>query len=108
MNSRQETLLALQAELKQKIDNIDQDLHSRKTSAKFDEQVVDRQNDDVLLSLKNRAKHELAQIERALLKIENNEYGHCEKCHGAISAERLDAIPFTALCKTCAATRYDR
>jgi DnaK suppressor protein len=102
MNNRKEKLLALQAELKHKIEKIEQDLHSRKTSAKFDEQVVDRQNDDVLLSLKNQAQTELAQIDRALIKIENNEYGSCEKCHSAISAERLDALPFAALCKACA------
>jgi DnaK suppressor protein len=37
-----------------------------------------------------------------LLKIERDVYGTCEKCHSAISAERLDAIPFTAYCKNCA------
>jgi DnaK suppressor protein len=102
MNNRKEKLLALQAELKHKIEKIDHDLHSRKTSAKFAEQVVERQNDDVLLSLKNQAQLELAQIDRALLKIANNEYGTCEKCHTAISAARLDALPYATLCKTCA------
>lgn len=102
MNNRKQTLLALQTELKQKIDKIDKDLHNRKTSAKFDEQVVDRQNDDVLLNLKNQAQYELQQIERALLKIDNQEYGACEKCHEPISPERLDAIPYAALCKNCA------
>lgn len=102
MTDKKEQLLALQAILQQKIEKIDNDLHNRKTSAKFDEQVVDRQNDDVLQSLKNQAQLELAQVERALIKINHNEYGICEKCHTAISAERLDAIPFTTLCKACA------
>jgi DnaK suppressor protein len=102
MNSRKDKLLVIKEELTQRVEKIDKDLHSRKTSEKFDEQVVDRQNDDVLLNLKNRSQLELEMIADALLKIENKAYGICEKCQGTISAERLDAIPYAAQCKDCA------
>lgn len=96
-------LLDLQTELKQRIDKITQDLSHRQTSQKFSEQVVERHNDDVLYNLKAEAEAELVQIDKALLKLERNIYGQCEKCHQAISAERLTALPYTAFCKDCAA-----
>lgn len=98
----QDKLLALKEELSVRIEKIEADLHSRKTSSKFSEQVVEHQNDDVLLNLKSEAEEELAHIDRALLKIERDLYGSCEKCHAEISAERLNAVPFAELCKDCA------
>jgi DnaK suppressor protein len=102
MHNNKEQLLALQKVFNNRIVKIDKDLHSRLSSAKFSEQAVDHQNDDVILNLKNEAQQELEQVNHALLKIERDVYGTCEKCHSAISAERLDAIPFTAYCKNCA------
>lgn len=40
-------------------------------------------------------------IEDALERIENGTYGQCEQCGKAIGAERLDAVPETALCIDC-------
>lgn len=102
MSSSKEKLLALKAELSQRLEKIDKDLHSREASAKFSEQAVQRQNDGVLLNLKNEAQYELEQIEHALIRIENDEYGTCEKCHNPISSERLDAIPYASQCSDCA------
>jgi DnaK suppressor protein len=102
MHNNKEQLLALQKVFNNRIVKIDKDLHSRLSSAKFSEQAVDHQNDDVILNLKNEAQQELEQVNHALLKIERDVYGTCEKCHSVISTERLDAIPFTAYCKNCA------
>lgn len=101
MVNRLEKMLTLKDELSGRIAKIDKELHNRSTSGKFSEQVVDRQNDDVLLNLKSEAEQELEQINHALIKIENSVYGICEKCHGKISPERLDAIPFAANCRDC-------
>ena len=102
MSEIKQKLLTLQTELKQRVEQISADLSHRQTSPKFSEQVVDRQNDDVLLNLKAEAEEELAQIEKALLKLERDVYGQCEKCNQAISTERLAALPYTAYCKQCA------
>jgi len=102
MSEIKQKLLTLQTELKQRVEQISADLSHRQTSPKFSEQVVDRQNDDVLLNLKAEAEEELAQIEKALQKIARNSYGQCETCQQAISEERLTALPFTAYCKHCA------
>lgn len=103
MTDFKQKLLSLQQELSERVAKIDNDLHSRRTSSKFSDQVVDRQNDDVLLNLKEEAQQELEQINLALVKVENNRYGICEKCHEDISADRLNAVPFAARCKQCAA-----
>jgi DnaK suppressor protein len=47
----------------------------------------------------------LAQIERALVKIDEDTYGICDECGGPISEERLDARPATACCVECSARR---
>lgn len=101
-NEPKARLLDLQTELEQRIEKITQDLSHRHTSQKFSEQVVERHNDDVLYNLKAEAEAELALIDKALLKLERNLYGQCEKCHQAISAERLAALPYTDCCKNCA------
>ena len=102
MKSRKDSLVNLQAELQHRISSIDEDIHSRDTSHKFSEQALERQNDDVLLNLKEEAQQELRQVEQALLKIKNNQYGNCAQCHKPISDKRLDAIPFASLCQHCA------
>jgi len=102
MSDLKEKLLSLKAEFSTRVEKIDADLSSRKTSHNFSEQSVDQQNDGVLYNLKNEAEEELELIEHALLKIERNLYGKCETCHEEIGNERLEALPFTAYCKTCA------
>lgn len=101
MIDSKEALLALQQELNTRVAQIDKHLHSQMSSPKFSEQAVERQNDDVLLNLRNEAEQKLEQIEHALIKLGNGVYGVCEKCHNKISAERLNAIPFATHCKQC-------
>jgi len=51
----------------------------------------------VEFSLENR----LRDINLALGKIKNGEYGICEKCKKSISKERIEAIPEARLCSKC-------
>lgn len=53
-------------------------------------------------ALKDNEKNILRQIEDALQKIENGNYGICENCGEPIEEERLEAIPYTTLCSSCA------
>lgn len=102
MSDTKQKLLTLQAELSNRIAKIDKDFQNRKTSTKFSEQVTQGQNDAVLLNLKNEAQFELEQIQRALVKLQNDEYGLCEKCHSDIGEARLEAVPFASTCQKCA------
>ncbi|MBO0730168.1 MAG: TraR/DksA C4-type zinc finger protein [Acidimicrobiaceae bacterium] len=59
---------------------------------------VDREM-DLILSAQARAA--IAEIDRALAKIEAGTYGACEQCGQAIPEARLEALPHAALCVSC-------
>ncbi len=58
----------------------------------MDEQIAIAGNEEYLLE----------QVEAALERVEQGTFGICENCGGEIDPERLDAIPYTALCIGCA------
>lgn len=60
--------------------------------------TLDREID---LSLEENARAALAQIERALDRLENGSYGRCEKCGKPIGAARLREAPSATLCVDC-------
>ncbi|MFM8267119.1 MAG: TraR/DksA family transcriptional regulator [Ilumatobacteraceae bacterium] len=45
---------------------------------------------------------QLAAVEAALARLDDGTYGSCEKCGGAIGAERLEAMPWARHCISCA------
>lgn len=52
--------------------------------------------------LDGRAKAEIEEIDRALLKLGTEQYGRCEQCGKAIPQSRLEAVPAAAKCIGCA------
>lgn len=42
------------------------------------------------------------RVERALAKLAEGSYGICDSCGAPIDARRLDAVPESVLCVTCA------
>lgn len=53
-------------------------------------------------SLVSHERYVLDEINEALEKISDGSYGICENCHKKIDKERLDIIPETTLCASCA------
>lgn len=53
-------------------------------------------------ALKENEEHILNQIEDALKKMQDGSYGICNHCHKPIEEDRLEALPYTALCAKCA------
>jgi DnaK suppressor protein len=47
----------------------------------------------------------LADVNRALAKLEEESYGLCDKCGRDIAQERLEILPWAGLCVTCATGR---
>ena len=47
----------------------------------------------------------VAQIDRALEKLDEGTYGVCDVCGTEIPEERLEAIPATSLCVQCSTDR---
>lgn len=68
----------------------------------FEEQAVERQNEEVLDALDSAARRELVQIERALERMERGEYAVCAVCGDPIPLPRLRAVPYTDRCVDCA------
>ena len=82
--------------------------HSSGLEADFEEQAVQRENDDVLASLDDKIRLELLQIESAISRLDNAEYGICETCHKPIVEKRLDALPYATVCVGCQAEAATR
>jgi len=49
-------------------------------------------------SILEQVEAELADVERALRRLDDGSYGHCEACGSAIHDERLAAQPATRFC----------
>ena len=58
-------------------------------------ETFDRERD---FSILEQVEAELADVERALQKLDDGTYGTCEACGEAIEAERLEAVPAARFC----------
>ena len=91
-------------ELRAKLSEIEHQL-DEPASKDWEDRASERQGDEVLEALGMSERRELDQIAAALQRIEAGTYGECQGCGGDISQARLDLLPATPLCKTCAAAR---
>ena len=66
-----------------------------------EEEAVDLEQTDVDQALLDNEKALLAEVQPALVRIENGTYGICTNCGQPIPEERLEAIPWATLCVTC-------
>ncbi len=56
---------------------------------------------ELTLTLGDRDRGKLAQIEDALERIDDGTYGECEECGEPIADNRLSVLPFTKVCIEC-------
>ena len=56
---------------------------------------------DVQVRLRATDSKLLRAIDEALGRIERNTFGVCQTCMKSISAARLDAVPWSRLCREC-------
>jgi YteA family regulatory protein len=59
-------------------------------------------------TLEENSEHVLAEIDAALLRIEEGTYGICSNCGKQIPTERLEALPWATLCIDCQRERERR
>ncbi|TCS67207.1 TraR/DksA family transcriptional regulator [Primorskyibacter sedentarius] len=107
LEDRRKALLGRMGELGIRMDAIEDALdapHSRD----WEELATEREDDEVLEGLGAAGQAEVARIRAALRRIEKGEYGICVECGEKIAEERLDLVPDTPLCRTCAARAADR
>ncbi len=58
-------------------------------------ETFDRERD---ISILEQVEAELADVERALQRLEDGTYGRCEACSEPIEEERLEALPAARFC----------
>ena len=71
-------------------------------SANFNEQIKQTENDNLVMALEAEGIEEIAQIDKALHRIDEGNYSQCQHCGGEIGESRLLAIPYTDSCINCA------
>lgn len=70
-------------------------------SAKFDDQAVSMQNNEVVDEIDNMDRKELEDIKSALERIKAKTYGLCIECGENITEKRLNALPYASHCLNC-------
>jgi len=56
-------------------------------------------------SSERQLREHLARVTHALQKLDRGTYGLCDNCGQPIAPERLEAIPYAALCLNCQAKK---
>ena len=88
------------AEIRERLERIACDA-GKPLDADFEEQAVQRENDEALVALDNSIRAEMAQIEKTLARLDKGEFGICEVCGGPIPPKRLEALPYVSRCVDC-------
>lgn len=96
-----EAMESKKAELNERIAKIKKDITSGLDSDS-QEQATQLENQEVLDALANEATKELAQINKALQRMDDGEYGKCVECGSEIDGRRLEVRPYALRCIDCA------
>jgi RNA polymerase-binding transcription factor DksA len=68
------------------------------------DRAADVETRDVLDRLQTVQTRELAEIDAALKRVSVGTYGNCERCAAQVGPLRLQAVPETRRCMSCAAS----
>jgi RNA polymerase-binding transcription factor DksA len=104
LKDRRSALTARMEYLEAKLHAIDDELETH-NSPDWEELAVERETDEVLEGMGTSGLEEMRAITAALERMDAGEYGQCVNCGEKISEERLDVLPYTPFCKTCAAEK---
>ncbi len=98
-----ESLLEMKAKL---LTEIDTELKAEREGNKDEgldtyDLASEERDREINFILSDRERVKIKQIDDALERIEDASYGVCESCGLEIAEERLNAMPFTRLCRDC-------
>ncbi len=77
------------------------DIKSDEPSGDIYDQASSERDRELGLLLGDREREKLRNIDEALMKIEEGEYGICEECEEQIPIGRLKVVPFARFCVKC-------
>ena len=96
LKMKEETLQEINKSLKSGTD-----ITSGEPSGDIYDQASSERDRELGLLLGDREREKLRNIDEALLKIEEGEYGICEECEEEIPLGRLKVMPFAHYCVKC-------
>ena len=77
------------------------DVKSGEPSGDIYDQASSERDRELGLLLGDREREKLRNIDEALLKIDEGEFGICEECEEEIPIGRLKVVPFARFCVKC-------
>jgi DnaK suppressor protein len=98
------SLTARRAELRRRLGGELEDLRNVKTTDATGDSAdaaFDSGSEEIASQLAELESRELSQIERAILRMKQGTYGHCEGCQIKIPVARLNALPYSTTCVKC-------
>ena len=98
LKMKEETLQEINKSLKSGTDTT-----TGEPSGDIYDQASSERDRELGLLLGDREREKLRNIDEALLKIEEGEYGICEECEEEIPLGRLKVVPFAHYCVKCKA-----
>ena len=98
-----EQLLEMKAKL---LAEIDSELRAEREGNKDEgmdtyDLASEERDREISFILSDRERVKLKQIDDALERMDEGSYGVCESCGLEIAEERLEAMPFSRLCRDC-------
>ncbi len=79
------------------------DTNGDEPSGDIYDQASNERDRELLLLLGDREREKIRNIDEALARLDEGEYGICEDCEEEIPIGRLKAMPFARLCVKCKA-----
>lgn len=101
LKAREKQLRDRLAELEGRLNRIESHLE-QKPDPDWEDRATDSEMDEVLEGLGHAGNAEVQSIYAALQRLKSGTYGTCARCGGPIAEERLNVLPHTPLCQTCA------
>ena len=104
MNEMRDLLLKMKEETLQEINKAiksGSEKPSGEPSGDIYDQASNERDRELDLILNDREREKLRNIDEALLKINEGEYGICEECEEEIPVGRLKIVPFARYCVKC-------
>lgn len=104
LDELKQMLLSMKAEILQEISKSIKsgaDTSSSESMGDIYDQASSERDRELGLLLSDRERQKLHQVDEALLRLEDGEYGICEECEEEIPIGRLKAMPFTRHCVKC-------
>ena len=68
---------------------------------KREEEATESMELEKRLALESRLHSLLAEVDRALQKMDSGTYGQCDICNAPIDPARMEALPQAILCLSC-------